>query len=1114
MPRVSRFVGAVLAVLMLAGATQALAKVPHFRHGLTKARVLRDARANRVIVVLRAQHRGRLATAASVRARASVQAREQRALVARVAASGGAVTRRFTTLNAFAANVSGATRAALASDPSVAAVVPDALVTLPDQDTSKSLAAPSPGNPSTPQKGICPTDPSKPLLEPEALQTTHTAYMDPTIPQAQSLATGRGVKVAFFADGVDINNPDFIRADGSHVFIDYRDFTAEGPNAPSGAAEAFGDASSIAAQGRQVYDLSTFVNPAHPLPPGCNITVRGMAPGASLIGMKVFGDASSAYSSVIIQGMDWAVTHDHADIISESFGGYPIPDTAQDMIRRFNDAAVAAGVTVSQGSGDSGATASPSAPSTDPLVLNAGANTNFRAYLQTDSYAAQFSNGTWLNDNISSIGGGGFGQDAQTVDLVAPGEADWALCTPNPALYEECTDFKANPGLGAPSPLQQFGGTSQSTPLTAGGAALVIEAYRSTHKGATPAPALVKRILTSTANDLGFPSREQGAGEVDSLKAVQAAMSIDGGTPTGHSLLLNPAKLTIVGRAGSSADQTVSVTNTGATTQTVSARSRALTTEVSNQRQDVTLPSTPLFVDQFGSARPGVTTTFTVPAGVDRLLASDAWAGPNARVGLTLIDPTGAYAAYTRPQGNGNHGQVDVRNPVAGKWTAIVFLRDGTFTGPVHLGFSTQRFNAVDSVTPSSLVLGPGQTGQVHFHTHLAQQPGDSDHDLVISNSSGDQTVVPVDLRSLVAVDGHGGSFTGTLTGGNGRPGPAEEQTFAFDVPKGRASLLTSFTFADDMGTEVIGFLVDPDGNVLGSQSTGYAAADGSLQLTNGLRAVALAPQPGRWKFIMLELNPVGGNTLSAPFRGTVSFDAPAIAVKGVPNGDTLAAGKPVTATLTVRNDGPGTEDVFADPRLNSASQLPNLPISQATNLPLPIPGDVPAPTFIVPTQTDRVLGAADATAPILLEMGFGVFGEGDPDLLGQSAGNRAAVAYSAGEVANGPWFLAPAMRGPFDAAKSGTANVGMVSHTKAFDHAAQSTTGDIWQQTVDDGQTPSDYTPLTLKPGQTGKITVTFTPQGRHGAKVQGVLYVDDFSFRTLTGNEQLAIPYSYKVR
>ena len=195
----------------------------------------------------------------------------------------------------------------------------------------------------------------------------HVADNDPSVPQAASLATGKGVKVAFFADGVDINNPDFIRPDGSHVFIDYRDFTAGGPDAPTSAIEAFGDASSIAAQGRQVYDLSTYVNPAHPLPPGCNIRVRGVAPGASLIGMKVFGE-EGAFASVIIQGLDWAVTHDHADILSESFGGYAMPDTALDAIKLFNDAAVRSGITVSQGTSDAGATEGMTTPGSDPLV--------------------------------------------------------------------------------------------------------------------------------------------------------------------------------------------------------------------------------------------------------------------------------------------------------------------------------------------------------------------------------------------------------------------------------------------------------------------------------------------------------------------------------------------------------------------------------------------------------------------------------------------------------------------------------------------------------------------------------------------------------------------------
>jgi hypothetical protein len=1106
-----------VALLLLAGGAQALAKTvnraPRVHHRVLTAKQLRRAaRANRVIVVLKRQQRGRLASTASVKARASAQRAQRRPLLASIARSGGAVTREYTVLNAFAARVSSSEKARLASDPSVAAVMPDALVATPQQDTSAQGGGASPGNPTTPQSGVCPSDPAKPLLEPEALQTMHVAYTDPATPQAQNLATGKGVKVAFFADGLDINNPDFIRSDGSHVFIDYRDFTGDGPNAPTGGAEAFGDATDIAAQGRQTYDLSEFVNPAHPLPPGCTITVRGVAPGASLIGMKVFGNAG-AFASVIAQGIDWAVTHDHADVLSESFGDFTMPDTARDVIKQFNDAAVRSGIVVSQGSSDSGATAGPSEPATDPLVMDSGGNTNFRHYAQTTSYGFQFSNGTWLNDNISSIAGGGFSQNASTPDFVAPAEADWALCTPNKTLYTECADFKADPPNGAPSPLEAFGGTSQSTPLDAGVAALVIEAYRTTHRGRTPSPALVKQIMQSTANDLGFPNEEQGAGEVDGLKAVQAAMSVDGGRPTGHSLLFDPAKLTITRDAGSSDSESVAVTNTGATTQTVSAHARALTQVVTDTKQDVVLPpqgSPSSFVDQFGHPRPFVKTTFQVPAGVDRLIAYDAWPGPSARVGLTLIDPSGAFAAFTRPQGDGDHGQVDVRKPAAGTWTAIVFLRDGTYSGVVHLEFAGQRFGAVDSVTPSSLTLRPGQTGRFQYRTRLPSSPGDSGHDLVISDSAGDQTVVPVVLRSLVGVDKHGGTFAGTIYGGNGREFVAQENTFAFDVPPGRKTLSVSLAFANDPRTELIGALVDPDGNELGSQSTVHLSTPTSGSFTQGLHATALAPKPGRWTFVVTVASPVGGQTLSAPYQGAVSFDPPDITVRGLPDGDKVRSGQPITATITVHNDSPATEDVFADPRLSRSEtdSLQPFPDTEATGLTMPNA----LSEFIVPTQTDALLGVARADRPIVLEMGYFEIGEGDPDLIGQSQGNNAAAFYAAREVANGPWGLAPSMRGPFDSPQTGTVDTGMLAHTAAFDRTASSSTGDYWRSTVE--ANPPAYTPLTLAPGQSGKITVTFTPQGARGAKVDGTLYVDDFSRRLDTGNEQAGFPYSYKVK
>jgi subtilase family protein/peptidase inhibitor I9 len=1130
--RPSLLCATALVAFALVGLGVAVANSRHragpFAHGthrgmsVRKAESLSRGTSSRVIVILRNQYNAIPATKRRIGTRIRAERVGNARILTQVRHAGGHVYRTYHALNAFAATVSKNERSALQKDAAVKQVVPDTIVQLPAPISARSIASTkSPrataGN-TTPQSQVCPSDPAKPLLEPEALQTTHTAFNDPNTPQAAHLASGDGVKVATFADGLDPNNPDLIRPNGQHVIADYQDFSGEGPNAPTGAAEAFGDVSSVAAQGNATYDISNFVNPAHPLPPGCTIKVRGIAPGATLDVMKVFGNSNNAFSSTILEGLDYALTHDHPDVFSESFGANPIPDSTQDLTRQFNEQAVAAGATVVESSGDSGVEASPSSAASDPSVIDAGASTTFRNYAQGTQYGFQFSNGTYLSDNISSIESAGFTQGGRLVDLVAPGEANWALCSANTAIFEECVDYK-----GAPTPLQSFGGTSESAPLIAGGAALVIQAYRQTHGGATPSPALVRQLLTSTSTDLGEPSVEQGAGEMNTLAAVEAARAVGNGPSSGNGdhLLVGPTQLNVSDQAGTTVTKSVRVSNLGSTTQIVHAGTRAATKQLSNQTGSVSLSSaSPTFVDQFGAARPYQMVHFTVPAGADRLLSFIGWNGTTSRVGLTLLDPSGAFAAYTRPQGDGNHGEVDVAHPAAGHWTALIFRRDGNFTGTVNWQFIAQDFGTADSVSPSAQQIAPGQTKTFKLNVALPGSAGDSNEDLQFAGNSG-TTTVPVAVRSLVDLGRNGGGFSGNLIGGNGRGGhfqPGQIDTYEMQVPAGKPEISVSLSFANNPGTEIFASLIGPDQQTVTAADNVHSdLATGNRTFTNALQLYAPSPRPGLWRFVVDVINPVGGQVLSSQYTGHVAFAPPPITVSGLPNSAStrLPAGQPRTATVSVTNDGVGIQDFFLDPRLPTRQAFSLLSITQATNLPFPEPAGTLPPIFLMPTQTKRVAAVAQATEPVTFDFGYA---QGDPDLPAVSQGNTASASFSTPEATPGLWSIGPTPAGgPFSGpVPKGTVSTAMLVLTRGFDTNTSSSTGDIWQQTVDPNA--PGFSPLTLRPGGHGTMTLTITPSGKRGKLVRGTVFVDVLNantgnFAMTLGGEVVAIPYEYKV-
>ena len=1040
--------------------------------------------------------------------------------------------------NAVSATVSAGEESRLKANPNVEAVLPDSVIK--EQPASQPGTASASADTTVPA-GTCPA-PGKTMLEPEALADTHTDSDDPNAKTARSLGfTGNGVKVAYIAEGIDINNPDFIRADGSHVFADYKDFTGDGPDAATSGGEAFLDASAIAAQGRQTYNIQNFG--AHPLPTPCDVRIEGVAPGSSLYGFKVFGDTNTSTTSAILQSIDYAVNTDHVNVINQSFGYNPFADNnAADAVKLFDDMAVAEGVTVVASSGDAGTTGTQGSPSTDPAVISAGASTTFRWYAQTDYGAADnFPITGWLNDNVSSLSSSGVTQNGTTINLLAPGDSSFALCTPTDT-YEDCVDFN-----GKPSSVERSGGTSESSPLTAGAAALVIQAYRQTHHGATPSPATVKQILTSTADDLTEPGDEQGTGLLDSYKAVEAALSIhdNNGSPkaVGSTLLVNQNQLDASGPAGSTKQFTLNVTNNGATAQTVNLSGRGFGPQNNKQTGSVTLSDTasPHFADWSGHTNNYGTVHFNVPAGTQRLSASIAYPGDptaslNARVRLILIDPQGRFAAHSLPQGIGNYGNVDVRLPAAGTWTGEIYSINGAgggTTGKVSFEADTQNTTGSGSVSPSVLHLAPGQTSQVTVNEKTPATPGDATSAVVLNAGAAGQTSVPVVLRSLVSASGNG-AFNGTLTGGNGRQSDlGQENFYQIDVPAGKKDLDANVSLTNDLGDNVIAFLINPAGNVVATGAnvvtTAYDPAKRDATQHNVLATDLYArnPQPGRWTLAINFVGAIVGDELHQPYTGALTFNKVNVSANGLPNSAStvLKAGKPTTVQVAVHNTGTEPQDVFVDARTSGLTNLKLAGIAPTQNVALPFPGGTATPAWLVPSETVGATVVANATLPVTFD--YGPYA-GDPDLPPLVSGKTAIGATTGNPLPAGGWAADPAeigATGP-NGWPAGTANFSFYALTKGFDSAVSSPATDLWATSV----TPAtSFGIVTVNPGQTVNIPVTITPTGKPGTVVSGTAFVDQFLATstaetnainfTDTANYQpnadelVALPYSYRI-
>ncbi len=176
-----------------------------------------QAPSQRVIVIFKNQETGLPATRSDVSARRHALQGIQAPVTRQLSSFGARNVHSYTVVNAVSATVSSSQESQLASNPAVSKVIPDQVIQLAPPASTGSGGSQG----GLPGSTVCAPN-GQVQLNPQALETIHADSDVAGAKTARSLGfTGAGVTVGFIADGLDTTDPDFIRANGQKVFVDY-----------------------------------------------------------------------------------------------------------------------------------------------------------------------------------------------------------------------------------------------------------------------------------------------------------------------------------------------------------------------------------------------------------------------------------------------------------------------------------------------------------------------------------------------------------------------------------------------------------------------------------------------------------------------------------------------------------------------------------------------------------------------------------------------------------------------------------------------------------------------------------------------------------------------------